>query len=133
MDVVWIFIECVSSLQRDLLAALELHDKRSLEHVYEHVRIVPMCYRRGAGRELDQRDSAFLFRTGEAGKRLRHQRGYLGFLSERHRRLEYREWNRCGHEPAKLRGHIGISFLERACEVLVAVRCRPYCSSPHII
>src|SRR6266700_5196282 len=104
MDVVWIFVERVSGLQRDLLAALDLHDKRTLEHVDEHVGIVPMCYRRGARRELNQCDRPFLLRTGEARKRLRHQRRDLGLLSQRGGRLAYREWNnRCGKEHAELR------------------------------
>src|SRR5262245_12011430 len=42
VDVVRLFIERVSGLQRDLLAALDLHDKGALEHVDEHVCIVPM-------------------------------------------------------------------------------------------
>jgi hypothetical protein len=60
VNVIRIFIESFSGLQREFWSAFDLHDDGTLEHIDEDVRIVAVLRRRCTWRIFDEKHCTFL-------------------------------------------------------------------------
>src|SRR5262245_28815946 len=81
VNVIRTFIECFAGFERDRFCASQLHHDRTLEHVDEGVRIVPMNFVSATRRVGDHKHDAFF--AGNVRERLGHDFFYVGRWSGR--------------------------------------------------
>src|SRR5438132_7715040 len=82
VNVIRAFIESFAGFERDGLGALQLHHDRTLEHVDEGVRVVPMDFVSAARRVGDRKYETFF--AGNVREGFGHDFFYVGKWSGRH-------------------------------------------------